>query len=132
MAFIVVCDQFPRNLFRNSPRAFSLDSLALEAARSFLRDPSVATLTAKLLPVELAFIYIPFEHSEVLADQTLSVSLYDSLKGVGETFEFYLAAAQRHHYIIERFGRFPHRNTTLNRVSTAEEIEFLTQPNSSF
>ena len=73
-----------------------------------------------------SFMYLPFEHSEDLADQERSLDLFTKLGGNG------IEWAEKHHVIIERFGRFPHRNEVLGRVSTPEETEFLTQPNSSF
>jgi uncharacterized protein (DUF924 family) len=122
LARIVVLDQFPRNMFRGTARAFSTDSLALAAAKhamamSYYRD---------LLPVEKQFVYLPFEHSESLADQERACEL---MKPLGE--ELY-GWAVKHKVIIERFGRFPHRNDFLGRKSTPEEIEFLKQPGSGF
>ncbi|MEO8839356.1 MAG: DUF924 family protein, partial [Herbaspirillum sp.] len=83
------------------------------------------------------FLYMPLEHSEQLADQELSVSLFQALLAQAtaaekKLFRGYLNFAQKHHAIIARFGRFPHRNAILNRQSSAEEIVFLQQPNSSF
>jgi uncharacterized protein (DUF924 family) len=122
LARIVVLDQFPRNMFRGTPRAFAADPLALAAAkhavaRGYDRD---------LLPVEKQFVYLPFEHSESLADQERACEL---MKPLGE--ELY-GWAVKHKVIIERFGRFPHRNDLLGRKSTPEEIEFLKQPGSGF
>jgi uncharacterized protein (DUF924 family) len=122
LARIVVLDQFPRNMFRGSPRAFVADAKALAAARhavekGFDRD---------MLLVEKQFVYLPFEHSESLADQERACEL---MKPLGE--ELY-GWAVKHKVIIERFGRFPHRNEILGRKSTPEEIEFLKQPGSGF
>lgn len=126
LAFIVACDQFSRNLFRGSPRAFALDSLALELARTFIKAPSFAALH----PIEKVFVFITFEHSESLDDQETSVELFRSILDVitEDTFEY----VKRHQEIIQRFGRFPHRNAVLGRESTPEELAFLTEPRSSF
>ena len=122
LARIIVLDQFPRNMFRGTPRAFAADPLALAAAnhavaRGYDRD---------LLAVEKQFVYLPFEHSESLADQQRACEL---MRPLGEDLYGW---ALRHQRIIERFGRFPHRNEILGRKSTPEEIEFLKQPGSGF
>jgi len=122
LARIVVLDQLPRNMFRGSPRAFAADPLALAAAKhavdkGYDRD---------LLAVEKQFVYLPFEHSEALADQERACGLMKPLDD--DLYDW----ALRHKRIIERFGRFPHRNDILGRASTAEEIEFLKQPGSGF
>ena len=127
LARIVVLDQFPRQMFRGNARAFAADSLALEAARlavdrGYDRD---------LLPAERLFVYLPFEHSEALADQERACELTKPLAQFPETDDTYRYALA-HRDIIARFGRFPHRNAILGRVSTPEEIEFLKQPGSSF
>ncbi|HEV8110785.1 MAG TPA: DUF924 family protein [Burkholderiales bacterium] len=127
LALIVVLDQFPRNMFRGTRRAFATDALALEAARhavahGFDRD---------LFPVERLFVYLPFEHSEVLADQDRSCELTRALDTYPETNDVYRYALL-HRDIIVRFGRFPHRNAILGRASTPEELEFLRGPGSSF
>ena len=127
LARIVVLDQFPRQMFRGSARAFAADPLALEAAklaveRRYDRD---------LLPVEKLFVYLPFEHSEVLADQLRACELTQPLAQFPETDDVYRFACA-HRDIVQRFGRFPHRNAILGRVSTPAEIEFLKQPGSSF
>jgi uncharacterized protein (DUF924 family) len=114
-------------MFRGSARAFAADPLALEAskmaiARGWDRDR---------LPVEKLFVYLPLEHSEVLADQRRACELTEPLAGFPETEDVYRYALA-HRDIIERFGRFPHRNAVLGRVSTPEEVEFLKQPGSSF
>ena len=122
LALIVVTDQFPRNLFRGSGRAFATDPMALALAKQFVERG----WDTKLLPVERMFVYLPFEHSESLADQERACEL---MKPLGE--ELY-GWAVKHKVIIERFGRFPHRNEILGRTSTPEEIEFLKQPGSAF
>jgi len=122
LARIVVLDQFPRNMFRGKARAFSTDSLALAAAKHAV----AMGYDRDRLPVEKQFVYLPFEHSESLADQERACEL---MKLLGE--ELY-GWAVKHKVIIERFGRFPHRNEILGRKSTPEEIEFLKQPGSGF
>lgn len=122
LARIVVLDQFPRNMFRGTARAFAADSLALAAAKHAVAQG----YDRDLLPVEKQFVYLPFEHSESLADQERSCEL---MKLLGEDLYDW---ALRHKRIIERFGRFPHRNEILGRASTPEEIEFLKQPGSGF
>lgn len=127
LARIIVLDQFPRQMFRGSARAFAADPLALQAskaaiARGWDRD---------LLPVEKLFLYLPLEHSEVLADQQRACELTEPLARFPETADVYRYACA-HRDIIERFGRFPHRNAILGRISSPEEVEFLKQPGSSF
>jgi uncharacterized protein (DUF924 family) len=127
LALIVLLDQFPRNMFRGAPRAFATDPLALEAARHAVERG----FDRGLLPVERLFVYLPFEHSEALADQERSCELTKPLDAYPETNEVYRYAVL-HRDIIRRFGRFPHRNAILGRTSTPEEIEFLKGPGSSF
>jgi uncharacterized protein (DUF924 family) len=122
LARIVALDQFPRNMFRNTPRAFATDALALEAARLAV----ARGWDRGLLDVEKLFVFLPFEHSEALADQDKSCELF---KGMAANLVDY---AERHRAIIRRFGRFPHRNAILGRESTPEEIEFLRTPGSGF
>ena len=127
LARIIVLDQFPRQMFRGEPRAFASDPLALEAARLALERK----YDQGRLPVERLFLYLPFEHSESLADQELACELTAPLGQFPETDDV-LRYAVAHRDIIRRFGRFPHRNSILGRDSTAEELEFLKQPGSSF
>ena len=127
LARIVVLDQFPRQMFRGNARAFAADPLALEAAKLAVERG----YDRSLLPVEKLFVYLPFEHSEVLADQVRACQLTQPLAAVAETDDVYRYACA-HRDIIARFGRFPHRNAILGRVSTPEEVEFLKQPGSSF
>ena len=118
----MVLDQFPRNLFRGTARAFSSDSMALAAARG-----AVARGFDRLLsPAERTFVYMPYEHAEDLAAQHRSLALFHALDP--NDMEY----AKRHYEIIARFGRFPHRNAILGRESTPDEIEFLKRPGSSF
>ena len=122
LALIIVLDQFPRNMFRGEARAFATDSLARAAARSILERGWDKQMTQP----EQLFAYLPFEHSESLADQDLACELM-------KDFDVeQLRYAIRHREIIERFGRFPHRNGLLGRENTAAEIEFLKQPGSGF
>lgn len=127
LALIIVCDQFARNLFRDSPRAFESDAMALECARKMLaRD-----WDRRLLGVQRQFVYLPFEHSEDLAMQHESMRLFGQLAlepGRADLLEW----ARKHLVIVERFGRFPHRNAALGRASTPAEIEFLQGPDSRF
>lgn len=127
LALVIVLDQFPRNMFRGSARAFAADGLALDAARRALERGD----DRGMLPVERMFLYLPFEHSEALEDQRRSCELTRPLEAFAETRDAYDYAV-RHLRIIERFGRFPHRNAALGRPSTPEEIEFLKQPGSGF
>ena len=123
LALCIVLDQAPRNIFRNSSLSFASDAKAREIAHQLVS----AGLDQVVLPVMRTFIYLPFEHSEILEDQKLSMKLFEALGSVD-----LLLYAQRHYDIVERFGRFPHRNEVLGRENTSEEGEFLSQPNSSF
>jgi uncharacterized protein (DUF924 family) len=127
LARILVLDQFPRNMFRGTARAFATDPLALQAARHALGRG----YDHGLLPVERLFIYLPFEHSESLEDQERACELCRPLAAFPETDDAYRYAVA-HRDIIARFGRFPHRNAILGRASTPEELEFLKQPGSGF
>ena len=123
LAAVIVLDQFSRNMFRGTARAFEADPTARKIARSAVE----AGLDRVLGKEERLFLYLPFEHSEDLADQELSVALTADL---GDTdYDKYAIA---HRDIICRFGRFPHRNAILGRISTPDEVEFLKGPGSSF
>ena len=122
LALVILLDQFPRNMFRGTARAFATDAMALAAARHALSMGFDRGLSVD----ERTFLYLPFEHSESLADQEQCCEL---MKPLGEEL---LRYALRHKEIIERFGRFPHRNAALGRVNTPEETEFLKQPGSGF
>lgn len=127
LALVVLLDQFPRNMFRGDARAFAADPLAREvAAQAITRG-----FDQELKALERVFLYLPFEHSESLADQQRSLALFAGLSEFAETREM-LRYAQLHYDVVERFGRFPHRNAILGRESTAAEREFLAQPGSSF
>ena len=123
LALVIVLDQFPRNIHRGTPEAFAADPVALAAAKQAIAQG----YGGGLAPDGQAFLYMPFQHSEVLADQDQGVALFEAL-GVDEYTDF----MRRHRDIIARFGRFPHRNAILGRSSTSEETEFLQQPGSSF
>ena len=129
LARVILLDQFPRNVFRNTPKAFAGDPLALAAARVMVERGQDAALA----PVQRVFVYLPFEHAEDLAAQNTSVQLFGALaREAPEAGTGWLDYAQRHHTIVARFGRFPHRNAILGRPSTPEETAFLSQPGSSF
>ncbi|MCS5707796.1 DUF924 domain-containing protein [Candidatus Berkiella cookevillensis] len=126
LAYIILIDQFSRNLFRDTPKMFEYDALALSAAKRALKQGLDKTLTL----TERVFMYLPLEHSENMNDQNESVALFEQL--LNETPEQYksiaalfLNYARDHRLIIEKFQRFPHRNKTLSRESTSAEIEFL-------
>lgn len=123
LALLLLLDQFTRNLFRGTPRAFSGDARARTIARSAL----ARGFDAAMSPNHRIFLYLPFEHSEDLADQARSVALFATLNDP-RAYDY----AVRHKDVIVRFGRFPHRNAALGRDSTKEEIEFLKTPGSSF
>ena len=126
VALILVLDQFPRNMFRNDPRAFATDPLARQIAEQMI----AAGLDRQLRLVERYFVYVPFMHSENRAHQQRSVMLFQKL--AEERAYFDTSYAVRHQEVIDRFGRFPHRNSVLGRASTSEELEFLKQFGSSF
>jgi uncharacterized protein (DUF924 family) len=133
LALIVLTDQFPRNIYRDSPRAFALDTQALEWSLAGIDQGH----DRMLRPIERLFFYLPLEHSERLAHQERSVRLIGELVSIvdadqQEIFDQYLSCAVRHREIIARFGRFPHRNRILGRPSTPAELHFLSQPGSSF
>lgn len=130
LALIITLDQFPRNIFRGLPKAFAADP----KARSIARRAIDRGFDQGFLTMQRLFLYLPFEHSENLADQRRCVALYSEIL---EDFEDEIRerahfSVHRHCEIIERFGRFPHRNETLRRQSSAEEKAFLEEPRSSF
>lgn len=126
VALILVLDQFPRNMFRNDPRAFATDLLAQQIAEQMI----AAGLERQLRLIERYFVYVPFMHSEDRAHQQRSVMLFQQL--AEERAYFDTSYAVRHREVIDRFGRFPHRNTVLGRASTPAELAFLKQSGSSF
>jgi len=132
-ALVVLLDQFPRNIHRGSPRAYYYDPAARRlAGRAIARGHDRAT------PLDQRFFfYLPYEHSEALADQARSVELFRAWADAHEGSAHAAAVDQlryvhRHEEIIRRFGRFPHRNAVLGRLSTPAELEFLQEPMSSF
>jgi uncharacterized protein (DUF924 family) len=127
LALILLLDQFPRNMFRDTPEAFATDWEALSLAQ----HATSKGYDRQLLSVKRWFIYLPFEHSENLADQRKCIKLFQQLSHDPDSAKA-IESAFRHKEIIARFGRFPHRNEILGRISTPEEEEFLQQPDSSF
>jgi uncharacterized protein (DUF924 family) len=131
LALVLLLDQFTRNIHRETPRAFSGDAKALTLADHAVGNGFDTRLTA----LQRWFLYMPFQHSETLADQERSVDLFRRLRidapgetALAEAFEY----ALRHYEVIARFGRFPHRNAVLGRDSTAEERAFLARPGARF
>ena len=129
LALIILIDQFSRNVFRLSPLSWSADGRALAVSKTALERGYDETFDID----ERKFLYMPFMHSEALADQERCVALFTALNDVDseradKSHEF----AIRHRDIVARFGRFPHRNAVLGRTSTAAEIAFLLEPDSSF
>lgn len=123
LAEVIVLDQFSRNIYRGNPLAFAQDGLALVLAQEAI----LAGADKALSPIERSFLYLPFMHSESKLIHEWAERLYKD-NGLAENYDFEL----RHKVIIDRFGRYPHRNAILGRESTPEEIEFLKQPGSSF
>ena len=113
LAAVILFDQFPRNMFRDNADQFSTDHLALGIAKAAVDG----RFDEQLAPDERAFLYMPFQHSENMADQNRSILLFTEL---GD--ERFVKYAKLHHDIIERFGRFPHRNATLGRAPRPEEV----------
>jgi uncharacterized protein (DUF924 family) len=133
LALILLLDQLPRAIHRGTPAAFAQDAKARRVAEQGLESGAERLLR----PIERVFVYLPFEHSEDIADQDRSVELFRDLVAEvpqqhRETFAGFLDYAVRHREVIRQFGRFPHRNHILGRESTAEEKAFLEQPGSSF
>ena len=123
MAEIIVLDQFSRNIFRDTPHAFASDALALVLAQEAVGQNLHMQLSERMR----GFMFLPFMHSESVAMHDVAVRLYTELGDAYQVdFEF------KHKAIIDRFGRYPHRNAILGRQSTVEEVECLQQPNSAF
>jgi len=122
LAYVIVLDQFSRNMFRGTARSFASDARARSAARRAVERGDDRALSDDERP----FLYMPLMHSEDLADQDRSCALFAASR------PDHLRYAEHHRNIIRRFGRFPHRNVLLGRASTPEEEEFLKQPGSSF
>ena len=123
LAEILVLDQFSRNIYRDTPQAFAQDPLALALAQELVANG----LDASLAPTQRTFAYMPYMHSESRAIHAQSIALFTQL-GIERQLDF----ALRHQAIVERFGRYPHRNAVLGRSSSADEVAFLGQPGSSF
>lgn len=133
LAYIIVLDQFSRNMFRSTPKMYAADELAREACWEGLD----ANFDEELDYDERVFFYMPLEHSEELEDHHRCRELFDALRECApESLEAdadnYVDFARRHREIVERFGRYPHRNEILGRASTEEEEEFLKEPDSGF
>lgn len=123
LAEIIVLDQFSRNVFRNTPHAFAQDATALVLSQEALAQDTHLALT----PEQRAFLFMPYMHSESAAIHVLAEGLFKEFTPTSNhAFEL------KHKAIIDRFGRYPHRNAILGRVSSPDEIEFLKQPGSSF
>ncbi|WP_024546589.1 DUF924 family protein [Picosynechococcus sp. NKBG15041c] len=128
LALILLFDQVPRNLFRDDPQAFASDPQALALTKQAIAQQ----FDQALLPVQRVFLYLPLEHSENLTDQSQCLALFRQLAATTEVGDDFLDYAQRHFDVIEQFGRFPHRNQILGRVSTPAELAFLALPGSTF
>ena len=136
LALVILLDQFPRNMYRETPRAFETDSLALAVSMESTRDGHDETLYL----IERMFLYMPMMHAESLKIQERSVHYFSVLVEQARVrnptnvdfFSYSYDYAVKHHTIIKRFGRYPHRNSILGRKSTPEEVEFLKGPDSSF
>jgi uncharacterized protein (DUF924 family) len=127
LARVLLLDQFTRNNYRDTPRAFAGDALALSLSRQAVARQD----DADLIPVERWFLYMPFVHAESTAAQRQSVDLFALLADETGLVDP-LVWAERHAAVIQRFGRFPHRNAILGRASTPEEVTFLATPGSRF
>jgi len=123
LAAIIVLDQFPRNIYRATPLAFATDGLALREAKLAIEAGADQAIAA----AHRCFFYMPFEHSEVLAEQDRSVALFEAL-GDAEYADY----ARRHREVIVTYGRFPHRNAIVGRSSSEAELAYLAQPGSGF
>jgi uncharacterized protein (DUF924 family) len=124
LAEIIVLDQFSRNMFRDLPKSFATDAMALVLAQEAV---SLGMDKKLVTPQEQAFLYMPYMHSESEAIHDIAMKLFDQ-PGLEHNYEFEL----KHKKIIDRFGRYPHRNDILGRTSTTEEIAFLKEPGSGF
>ncbi len=123
LAEIIVLDQFSRNMFRSSPLSFAYDSLALALSQEAI----LVGADKELSPIQRSFLYLPFMHSESLKIHEIAMGLYKK-NGISSNLDFEI----KHQEIIKKFGRYPHRNKILGRMSTEKEIEFLEQPGSGF
>ena len=128
LARVIVLDQFTRNAFRGTARAFAGDAMALQTARALVASGADRSLTG----VQRQFAYLPFEHAEDLSHQRTAVQLYQQLAADEPARADLVVWAQKHLDIVARFGRFPHRNAALGRASSPEEAAFLLTPGSGF
>jgi uncharacterized protein (DUF924 family) len=136
LALVILLDQFPRNMYRDSARMYAHDGLALTVTVLAIREYEEQPLSL----VQRMFLYVPLMHVEDLTLQQAMVARFESLVGLAAVrsphnlafFEFALDYARRHRHVVETFGRFPHRNAILGRQSTPSELEFLQRPDSSF
>jgi uncharacterized protein (DUF924 family) len=128
LAEIVVLDQFTRNAFRDTPRAFAGDARALALARALVGSQRDLELSLD----QRAFCYMPFEHAESIDMQDQAVRLFSGLTREQPRFADMLDYAERHRDVIRRFGRFPHRNAILGRASSPEEQAYLAEPGAGF
>ena len=133
LAYIIVLDQFSRNMFRGTGKSFAFDPRAVEVVLEGLERG----MDRPLASAERGFFYMPLMHSENIAHQDRCVELFERWRNEGsaksrERAAYSLSFAEKHRDIVRRFGRFPHRNALLGRESTPEEVEFLKQPGSSF
>ena len=133
LALVIVLDQFPHHIHRDQPQAFATDPQSLALCLAAL----AAGKDRQLAPIERVFLYLPLEHAESLDMQDRSVALYEILAHEAAPderalFDNFLDYARKHRDVVARFGRFPHRNAILGRLSTPDEREFLTQPGSRF
>ncbi len=130
LALLLLLDQMPRNIHRGTARAFASDA----KARAVTHAAIARGIDRRLTIAQRGFVYLPFEHSEDLADQDRAVALFAALTsdpaydGAERTMDF----VYRHHDVIRRFGRFPHRNATLGRISTVAEADYLARPGAGF
>jgi len=136
LALIVLFDQCSRNMYRDTPKMFAADPLALDLTLRSIKDQ----MDGQIQLIERLFLYMPLMHSEELKTQKISLGCFENLVHASKEksphntsyYEYSLDFAKKHQAIIEKFGRFPHRNAILNRLSTPEELEFLTKPGSKF
>jgi uncharacterized protein (DUF924 family) len=129
LALLIVLDQFPRNLYRDDPRAWAQDLRAQQLALSGIDEG----FDRQLPPLQRVFAYMPLEHAEDIELQRRSVALFEALcNEAPDRYGDFLKYARRHEAVIERFGRFPHRNAVLGRVSTSEELTYLEEPGAGF
>jgi uncharacterized protein (DUF924 family) len=133
LALVIVLDQFPHHIHRDQPQAFATDPQALALSL----DALATNEDRQLAPIERVFLYLPLEHAESIDMQEQSVSLYEQLAHEAAAderalFDNFLDYARKHLDVVARFGRFPHRNAILGRISTPDELEFLKQPGSRF